>query len=146
VWCLFVLSALLLGGEPNEARLPFESSVVLDAMLVRVKVNGRPAVLIFDTGSNCTILSPELASVGSKAGDFIVSFPEDHRLRRAAWASVTLQIDHQILKGRRVVVQDQGEVSTVFKQRIDGILGKDVLNEYRRVTIDLKDRVIVFSR
>jgi len=126
--------------------LPFESSVVLDAMLVRVKVNGRPAVLIFDTASNATIVSPEVASVDSKPDVFSVLFPENHSHERAAWATVTLEIGEQVWRGRRVVVQEQRKVSTTFKQRIDGILGKDVLNEYRTITIDLKHRVIVFSR
>src|SRR5262249_41710799 len=101
--------------------------MVLDAMLVRVKVNGRPAVLIFDTASNATILSPEVASVGSKPDTFTVSFPENHLDKRAAWAFVTLQIDDQVWRERRVVVQEQKDVSTAFNQRIDGILGKDVL-------------------
>jgi hypothetical protein len=143
--CFVSCSSPAFAGEPNEIRLAFESSKVLDAILVRVKVNGETAVLIFDTGSNCTILSPEIVHGSDPKPQFQVSFPQNQIRESAAWTTVTLQIDAKVWKQRRVVVQKLDRVSTIFKQKIDGILGKDLLNEYQRVTIDLRERVIVLT-
>jgi hypothetical protein len=43
--------------------VPFERSPHFGAILVSVHVNGKPAVLILHTGSNTTILSPEISGL-----------------------------------------------------------------------------------
>ena len=43
--------------------VPIERSPHFGAILVRVHVNGKLAVLILDTGSNTTILSPEISGL-----------------------------------------------------------------------------------
>jgi len=130
-----------------EIELPFRNSTVLDAILVTVRVNGKDAVLIFDTGSNRTILSPQFADYDSRdRTKFQTMFPESTVKAEARWGRVTLQIAGQTWKNRQVVVKSQDDVSRVFGQKIDGILGKDVLNEFGRVTIDFPSHLIRLSQ
>jgi gag-polyprotein putative aspartyl protease len=130
-----------------EVDLPFRNSKVLDAILVTVRVNGKDTVLIFDTGSNRTILSPEVADYDPRNRDqFQASFPESGAKAQARWGRINLQIEGQTWKDWQVVVKGQDDLSKMFRQKIDGILGKDVLNEFERVTIDFPAHLIRLSR
>src|SRR6266481_1816818 len=53
--------------DSNRYEIPFESSRAFGLILVRVEVNGRPAVLIVDSGSSQTIISSELGDVATRA-------------------------------------------------------------------------------
>lgn len=48
----------------NSKEIPFENSRLFGLVLVRVEVNGRPAVLIVDTASNHTIVRSGFAGAG----------------------------------------------------------------------------------
>jgi hypothetical protein len=131
----------------GEVELPFRDSKILDAILITVRVNGRDAVLILDTGSNRTMLSPEVADLDPRDhAQFQTLFPESAVKAAARWGRVNLQIAGQTWQNRQVVVKSQDELSSTFLQKIDGILGKDVLNEFNRVTIDFHAHLIRLSR
>jgi hypothetical protein len=130
-----------------DVELPFRNSKVLDAILVTVRVNGKDVVLVFDTGSNRTILSPEATDYDSRdRAQFQTLFPESRVKAEARWGCVSLDISGETWKNRQVVVKNQDDLSRVFLQKIDGILGKDVLNEFDRVTIDFPAHLIRLSR
>ena len=138
--CIFCLDPAF----ASEFTIPFQSTKVLDALLVTIQVNGRSAVLIFDTGSNITILSPEISKVTSNPRRFKVWFPEGDRREKATWGRVELTIGGRLWNNHLVVVKDQEQLSEMLGQRIDGILGKDLLNEFKSVTIDFELHQIVF--
>ena len=48
---------------PDPVAIPFEYSKAFGLMLIKVEVNGKPAVMVLDTGSNETIVSPRLVIV-----------------------------------------------------------------------------------
>jgi hypothetical protein len=121
--------------------LPIERSSRFGAILVSLQVNGKPAVVILDTGSNTTILSPEISGV-----DF-------GRLPRAApaqkgtgfvgdgrWGQATLTIGSAVWKDKRVLIVDTKDLSHALGRRIDGILGQDILDEFQYVEINLAEK------
>ena len=59
----------------NRREIPFENSRVFGLFLIKVEVNGRPAVLIVDTGSSITAISPEFADVALGTVEVPLSSP-----------------------------------------------------------------------
>ena len=66
----FVVLALTVGiglaASPHQrepVEVPFEYSRAFGSMLIKVEVNGKPALMVLDTGSNETIVSPRLVIV-----------------------------------------------------------------------------------
>jgi hypothetical protein len=118
--------------------LHIERSDTFGEILVDVRVNGRPAVLIMDTGSNTTILSPQVSGLKTarlmraappKAGTGFVS--------DARWGEATLSAGAVTWKDRRILVADMKMISVAFRRKIDGILGQDVWGEFDRIEIDM---------
>lgn len=121
--------------------LPIERSPNFGAILVSVLVNGKPALLILDTGSNTTILSPEICGVN------LAHLPRAERPRKGTgfvgdgrWDQVTLIIGTTIWKDKRVLVVDTKDLSRATQTKIDGILGQDILDNFKYVEINLKEK------
>ncbi|MGB2666724.1 MAG: retropepsin-like aspartic protease [Candidatus Acidiferrum sp.] len=121
--------------------VPFERSPHFGAILVSVHVNGKPAVLILDTGSNTTILSPEISGLNPahlqradppRKG---TGFVGDGR-----WGQATLTIGTEVWKDKRVLVADTKDLSRTVQRKIDGILGQDILDEFKYVEINLEEK------
>ncbi len=157
-WVLFALACLIapvLGGAQGLSReagsqegIHFELNREFGSILVTAQVNGRPAVMVLDTGSNRTILSAdflrlrpqdiERAESPSKGSGLVGS---------AGWAKATLQIGRDRWPDRRVLVMsDFPEISTSMKQKVDGILGEDILREFDFVGIDFKHQRLLLQR
>lgn len=121
--------------------LPIERSPHFGAILVRVQVNGQPAVLILDTGSNTTILSPEICGLNplrlprAEAPRKGTGFVGDGR-----WGEAAIAIGTTEWKGKRVLVVDTKDLSRAAQRKIDGILGQDILDEFGYVEINLRER------
>jgi len=115
-------------------------------MLVRVRINDRPAVLILDTGSAHTIVRPELVGVNPKelipteiagsSGGFVGD---------AVGREVSLQVGSWTWKKRKVAVMDLSQVLSLYQEKIDGILDLDFIKEFRQVTINVKEQTITFA-
>ena len=121
--------------------VPIERSPNFGAILVSVHVNGKPAVLILDTGSNTTMLSPEISGLNPahlphadppRKG---IGFARDGR-----WGQATLTIGTTVWKNRRVLVVDTKDISSAVRRKIDGILGQDILDEFKYVEINLEEK------
>jgi len=128
-------------------RLHFEYATNRNSILVQVKVNDTPAVLVVDTGSSHTVVRPELLHIksselmptrqGSSGGGF---------LGDAIGREITLQVGSWKWQKRRVAVMDLSQVLEVYQQQIDGVLGLDFVQEFSCVTINVKDKTILFVR
>lgn len=135
------------GVADQALKVPFEYANTRNSILLRVKVNDRPALLIVDTGSSHTVLRPELLHVkpselvptrrSSSGGGFVGD---------AIGKEVSLQVGNWKWQKWRVAVMDLSQVFAVYQQQIDGILGLDFFQEFSSVTINLKDKTIVFVR
>lgn len=127
--------------------IPIERDRVFRVILVNILVNGKPAVVILDTGSNTTMLSPEAS--GLDPANLRLAFPpklgagfEGQR----SWGLATLAIGARTWKDHRVLVADLKSLSNTMHRRIDGILGEDILGKSKYIEIDLEhNRLILVS-
>src|SRR5271170_3582635 len=121
--------------------VPIERSPQFGAILVSVYVNGKPAVLILDTGSSTTILSPEISGLNP------THLPRADPPRKGTgfvgdgrWGQATLTIGTTVWKDKRVLVVDTKDLSRAVQRKIDGILGQDILEEFKYVEINLEEK------
>jgi hypothetical protein len=144
--CLMVTAVGWAQGLPKASApregIPFELNSKFGSILIKVQVNGRPARLVVDTGSSHTILSSELlqvrplalaqADAPAKGSGYVGS---------AGWAKATLEVGTAKWSDRRVLVMnDFQDMSNTLHERVDGIIGADILREFDTVVIDFKNR------
>lgn len=144
---LFIAPKAGPGVADRALKVPFDYANPKNSILVQVKVNDRPALLVLDTGSSHTVLRPELLHIkpselmptrrSSSAGGFIGD---------AIGRQVSLQVGNWKWQKWRVAVMDLSQVFPVYQQQIDGILGLDFFEEFSSVTIDMKEKTILFVR
>ena len=139
-----MLVFLLLAPLPALAQrrivtVPFRS--VDSFILVDAKIDGTPVRLLVDTGANKTILN---AKSFCKT-EMNVTRPVNRGagiVGNALRLRVDLEIAHEFMFSRRVSVMNLEELSRRFGIQFDGLLGQDILNQFRSVRIDYKKRVL----
>ena len=133
-------------ADAEDLEVPFEIEASQSAILVRGLVDGKPVLLILDTGASCTILARELVRLtpGSLAAS---RFSEEGPGLNAngRYTEATLEIAGRRWRNRSVVGMKMAEVSKAYGRRIDGLLGQDLLREFERVTIDFRSRRLLLS-
>jgi hypothetical protein len=142
-----VLVLLLLAGvaspqeQPRTFRVPFHTvngMVLLDAM-----VNGKPAVLLLDTGANLSIV--DYRSAGFPALKLDVLLPtgktgaEGNCVSREV-SKISLGLRSWL--SRRTCLMDLSDASKRMGARIDGFVGQDLLQEFSAVRIDYKNHAV----
>jgi Aspartyl protease len=142
----FVLALLLLTPLPNRARsgalrIPFRT--VHSMIIVQAKVNGAPVQLLLDTGATRTIVNAgvygeipfRLRSVEhSSSGPGIVG--------DSVVLPINLELAHHIWAGQHVAIMNLDGLSQIMGMEFDGLLGQDVLRNFRSVRIDYRAHVI----
>ena len=119
--------------------VPFRS--VDSFILVDAKIDGTPVRLLVDTGANKTILN---AKSFCKT-EMNVTRPVNRGagiVGNALRLRVDLEIAHEFMFSQRVSVMNLEELSRRFGIQFDGLLGQDILNQFRSVRIDYKRCVI----
>jgi len=138
----------VLGEGSSIVEVPFEQNRQFGSILIRVKVNGEPAVLLVDTGSSHTILSADLLGVNPLfLGRASTPVKGSGLIGIAGWTAATIDLGTIKWTNRKVLAMSEfREISKSMKQRVDGILGEDVLNDFTSVAIDFKNRRLVLHR
>ena len=133
------------GADDSRSGIPFEVNQNFGTILIQAQVNGQPATLVVDTGASHTILSSELLRVRSLALEHADAPAKGSGfVGSAGWAKATLEIRTMTWPNRRVLVMDDfQDLSKSMKQKVDGILGEDVLREFDSVVIDFKHHRLV---
>lgn len=123
-----------------ENGIPFQINRQFGSILIRAQVNGQPATLLVDTGSSRTILSSDFVRLSP-----LLLEPAHTPLKgsglvgNAGWFKTTMEVGGISWAKREVLVMDGiRDVSNSLNERIDGILGQDILREFRSVLIDFK--------
>jgi predicted aspartyl protease len=130
----------------NHREIPFENSRVFGLFLIRVEANGRPAVLVVDTGSNVTTISTELADVAPGTVDNSASRSDGSFFRgRGVFRQATLRVGPIIWRDHRVVVTDTRALSKSLGQRVDGMLGIDFFCEFKVMVLDLRNHKLILD-
>jgi len=118
-----------------------------DGLLLHVRINGAPAVMILDTGSAHTIIQPDV--LGSKAPNVAPVHPTPKSagfIGDAVGYEVQLQVGEWKWKRRPVVVMDLARLLAAYDERVDGLLGLDFREEFSSILIDKETRKITFRR
>ena len=119
-------------------------------LLARVAINGKPALLLVDTGSAKTVLDT----------DHMQKFVEQTELKRNARKNLTpgstsvysyvanidsLEIGSVIIKDYKATAVDLGHINRAFRgmgnPQIDGLLGCDLLR-HCKATLKFEERVL----
>lgn len=129
------------GSQPRAVRIPFRTAQSM--ILVDGKVNGNPATLLLDTGADRTIISRK--AYGS------VQFRLQQLRRNSHGAGVSggsiplradLVIADHMWPAQRVSVMELDELNDMLKLHFDGLLGQDILRQFRSVRIDYHTKMI----
>jgi hypothetical protein len=129
-------------GDLKGLTIPFEFAAGRGSLLVRARVNGGSTLLMIDTGSSHTILSPSLANTNPKE----LSKPRTGVgvTGDAISQVVNLELGPRTWPGRRVSVMDLSEALSAYQEKIGGLLGLDFLLEFSQVVIKLKESLVSF--
>jgi predicted aspartyl protease len=149
--CVTVFALLLALGttaysQPSRREIPFENSHLFGLVLVKVEVNGRPAVLIVDTGANQTIISSELGDMRPSRLESAVSTSKGSGWSgTGVFATATLRVGPISWRNHRVLVMDTRDLSRSLGQKIDGMLGIDFFKEFEIVVVNLKNHKLILE-
>jgi hypothetical protein len=136
---LLLLAPRSSSAQPGVVRVPFRA--VNSLILVEAKVNGRPVTLLLDTGANKTILNAKAYGIAYLP----VSQPVNRGagiVGNALRLRVDLEIANQYLFSQQVSVMNLDELARCFGIHFEGLLGQDILNQFRSVRIDYKTHTI----
>ena len=146
---LVLTGALGLGAVPHPqdpVEVPFEYSRAFGLMLIRVEVNGKPAVMVLDTGSNETIISPRLVIVKQLSLKESVSMAKGSGFACTGVSAMAfLKVGPFGPKNCQILVMDLSNLAKSLGQNVDGILGMSVLKEFEVVSVDLKHHKLVLK-
>jgi hypothetical protein len=137
---------LLLVPLPNPAhsgivRIPFHTEQSL--IVVEGKVNGNAGTFLLDTGANRTIVSTRIYGNVSfelqrlprrQQGPGLVGYS----LRRSA----DVELGEHVWTAQQVSVMDLDELKQMLHMDFDGLLGQDILRQFRSVRIDYHAHLI----
>jgi len=131
---------------PDPVEIPFEYSRAFGLMLIKVEVNGKPALMVLDTGSNETIVSPRLVIVRQLDLKYAVSIAKGSGYTgTGVFATAVLKVGSLSPKNCQILVVDLSDLSKSLGQEVDGILGMSVLKEFEIVTVDLRHHKLVLK-
>lgn len=111
-------------------------------VLLDTWVNGKPAVMLLDTGTSYTVIAT--AIVGSKT-------TLEPARRNPGWAGaggegmhlpVNFAIRSMLWPGQIVIVMNLEELEQHLGLKFDGLLGQDILREFSAVRIDYKNQLL----
>jgi predicted aspartyl protease len=129
---------------PDPVEIPFEYSRAFGLLLVKVEVNDKPAVMVVDTGSNETVVSPKLVNLSQRSlKDAVAMAKGSGYTGTAVIATVFLKVGPLSPKNRQILIMDLSGLSKSLGQDVDGILGMSVLKDFETVTVDLRHRKLV---
>lgn len=127
--------------------IPFDYSKSRNAILLHVRINDKPAILILDTGSAHTIIRPEFLRIAPSELQPTHLPPSGGGLvGDAIGREVTLQVGSWKWAKRAVAVMDISQALSFYAEKPDGLIGLDFLQEFSRVVIDVKAKTISFIK
>jgi hypothetical protein len=142
---LFVLLALAPSpgpAKPPVVRVPFRS--IESMILLEGKVNGDPVTFLLDTGSVGTIVSARMYRITSFPLRSVQRNADGHGINgESISVRLDLQLGNRRWAGQRVSIMNLDELSQILGIRhIDGLIGEDILREFRSIRIDYHTHVI----
>jgi predicted aspartyl protease len=142
---VLLASIALQAAKPRE--IPLENSRVFGLFLVRVEVNGKPAILVVDTGTNVTVISEELidGAASTAAHDSTSTLEGSGFSGRGVFQRASIKVGPITWRDHRVVVMDTRKLSKSLGQRVDGLLGVDFFGEFGMMMVDLRNHKLILD-
>jgi len=141
--------ALAVNASPrpqDPVEVPFEYSRTFGLMLIKVEVNGKSAVMVLDTGSNETIVSPRVIIAKQLTSKDTVALAKGSGYSGSAVVSTALlKVGPLTPKNCQILVVDLSDLSKSLGENIDGILGMSVLKEFEIVSVDLRHHKLLLK-
>jgi len=131
----------------GEVRIPILRAKPFGAMLVCIQVNGKAGDVVLDTGSNVTILSREIAQYDQPdlAAPIVTPLRGSGWTGTGRWGEANIRLGDRDWINRRIVVEDVRDISQALNHRTAGILGEDILREFKYITIDYEKKTLIFG-
>jgi len=146
-----LVAALLALGLLGPATFAHEETVLLpfrsmhSLILVDAKVNGNPATLLLDTGANNTIINAKIyGNVQAPRVELTSKGPGI--VGNALRLHVDLEIADRFLFSQPVSVMNLGDLPQRVGAKFDGLLGQDILRQFRSVRINYRAHVIELEK
>lgn len=127
-------------GPSRSFRVPFHT--VNGMVLLDAEVNGKPAVLLLDTGADFTLISPQASGLPKARLRALTATQTTGANGEYVKARVDLKLAEQRWVDRAVLVMDLSEASKRLGTRIDGFVGADLLQEFSAVRIDFRNHLV----
>jgi hypothetical protein len=129
-------------AKPPVVRVPFRS--VESMILVEGKVNGDPVTFLLDTGSVGTIVSTRMCRITCFSLRGVQRNADGHGINgESISVRLDLQLGNRQWAGQRVSIMNLDELSSILGVRhVDGLIGEDILRDFRSIRIDYHARVI----
>lgn len=146
-WALVAATAILsLPATAETYRLHFKTCRSL--ILVDASVNGKPVVLLFDTGSNYTILSADIAGLNPSqmAQMKQQSVARGLEGKDGVELRVNLSLASRAIPDLLILATNLEDLSKRLGTHCDGILGQDVIRVFKVVRIDYEKNMVEFEK
>ena len=115
-------------------------------MFVSIKVNGKDAVMLVDTGATRTIIQPRVLGLtkqglqSGQSGNGLIE--KEGSVRAQVMRQADLRIGERKFNRQTVVVLDLSGEEKASGLRIDGLLGQDTLTQFHSVRINYKSKTL----
>lgn len=130
----------------KELKAPLVLDDAFGAILLCIEVNGMPARVVLDTGSNVTVVSVDLIHPNhTNLTTSVTPLKGSGYVSTGHWGEANLHLGDRYWVNRRILVDEMQTLSQAHRQRIDGILGRDILKEFRFVIIDYEHKVFTLG-
>jgi hypothetical protein len=133
--------------DKGEVQTPIVRAKSSGAILVCIQVNGKAAEVILDTGSNVTILSREISQYDQPDLTQATDTPRKGSgwVGTGRWGEANIRLGDRDWINRRIVVEDVSDISRALNHKVEGILGEDILRQFKYITIDYDRKFIIFG-
>jgi hypothetical protein len=147
VLLIITLGFPVFAQRSDMTEIPFQFSRLCDLILIRAAINGKPAVLIFDTGCNHTIISSKFVDVASSSlmDRFTTEKGSGHSAKGVFTNILVMKVGPLVWQDHQIVGMETEEISRSLGASVDGLLGLDFLKEFKVVTVDLRRHKLILQ-
>ena len=115
-------------------------------VLVPVNVNGSDVLLMLDTGATNTVISPKAVHMPMFAATQTATVTEGHEQVSVGVARLDVRLGKAQFDSSVVVLTDLAPAQRTRYGKFDGLLGENILSQFKSVCLDYQNKVIELER
>lgn len=143
--CLFCAVDSRSESPKVESGVALVSDSRTGTILIDATLNGSPVTMILDTGASHSLV--DATTFGMTDMQLQVARMNSRGLGLDAdvvWRTANLQMADLQWKQQSIEVADLRKLSKIYRRKIDGIVGEDILRNFRSVQINYKWGCVMF--